>query len=596
MPRPSMSRIKTKFKSGFLRAQRGAMAPIIVASIIPLFGAIGGAVDLANIYMVRSQMRDAVDNAALAGGRLFKDSSRDTQVTNFFNSNLPLLANGNVLNSFQITQAKVGAADQLTVTAEVDVKLLMMQVFGVQNYRVKASATVERSGTGLELVLALDNTDSMSQADAGGGKTRIEALRDASRELVTTLYGGNETNPNLMIGVIPYTSMVNVGKILQDEGTARGVNYIEPRTGYVYNPSDPLGWKGCIDESPTNNAISAASDPNQPADWVGALDTKELAPGVGGQPLFRPYLSESFEIKKLDWVDPGQTCSEAYSFNNGSWKGGVEGETAVWVPGETVYVPKDPTCKPKAADPAKGKVVTGVYGNRYVTPLSWPAAPYRASNWDQVDKTTGPAAKFYPLTTNPNDGGTPNLYCPQEAINLKVRTHTEVDTYLASMISYGYSGGTMSNVAMGWAYRMLTPALPLAGPPKSSSRPKVIILMTDGFLWQDSNVDWRSPYGYPAENRLLVGPADMTTDTTAWRTARYEALEVRLKRWCTNARAEGIRVYTVAFTMPASDPRSALYRTCATEPGMYYHAADAAALSAAFGEIATSLASLRLVK
>jgi Flp pilus assembly protein TadG len=592
MLQSKIARLKLKLTNSIFKSARGAAAPLIVVSIIPMIAAMGGAIDLANIYMVRSQMRDAVDNAALAGGRLFRSDDRDAQVANFFNSNLPLLANGNILQSLNITSSKIGATDRIKVAAEVDVKLLIMKFFGFNTFRVRTEATVERGATGMELVLALDNTDSMNEDDPDGG-SRIDALRTASIQLINTLYGGNETNPNLWIGVVPYTSMVNVGKILKEEETSRGVQYVDNLPGYNYDPTLPTGWKGCIDEAPTVNTINAASDPNKTSDWAGALDTKELAPGQLGHPLFRPFFAESLEYRNPIY-DTGVVCYPDRTVNTGTYEPGVEGEVGKYIPGADVFVPADPACVPRAATPGLVVGYSAVQGNRYVTPGVYPTGPYRAAWWQTVP-STGPSALVYPSGTNPITAGTPNLYCPQEAINLKQRTKTEVTTYLSKMEAYDFSAGTMSNIALGWAYRMLTPAAPLVGPAKTSARPKIIILMTDGFLWQDSAADLRSAYGYIEEGKIV--PLSLTTgsDTPVWRQARYDALEARLKRWCTNARSEGMRVYTVAFTLAATDPRSELYRRCASEPGMYFNPQNASDLANAFDQIANSLTNLRLV-
>jgi Flp pilus assembly protein TadG len=584
---------KNKFKYNFFQSVRGAAAPLIVASIIPMIGAMGGAVDLANIYLVRSQMRDATDNAALAGGRLFRSEDRDAHVTNFFNSNLPILANGNTLHSFNIDTSSVGKREIITVKAEVDVKLVIMKFFGFNTYRIKTESTVERGATGMELVLALDNTYSMTQTDVGGG-TRMDALKVASKQLINTLYGGNDTNPNLWIGIIPYTSMVNVGKILKDEETARSVSYIDNLPGYDYDPTTGTGWKGCIDESPTINTIDASSDPNKDSDWIGALDTKELAPGQLGQPLFRPFLAVSNQIVE-NVYDKGVVCKGGLAFAPDVLVKGIEGEAEYYKAGDPIPLPPTVPCVDSPADPTKIVGTTVPFGNRYVVPSVWPTGLYSAPWW-KVVPASGPSARVYPSDSDPSDGGSPNLYCPQESIELKVHTKTSMIDYLDKMRAYNYSEGTMSNVALGWAYRMLTPAAPLVAPARNVARPKIIILMTDGFLWQDFYVDRRSAYGYPPENKLLPIPPSGAVDTLAWRQARYDALAVRLERWCVNARSEGIRVYTVAFTLSATDPRSSIYRNCATEPGMYFSPSNAADLDASFNEIANSLTSLRLVK
>ena len=50
----------------------------------------------------------------------------------------------------------------------------------------------------------LDNTGSM----AGAPFTTMQA---AAKDLVDIVYGGNDTNPNLYVAVVPFVSVVNIG-------------------------------------------------------------------------------------------------------------------------------------------------------------------------------------------------------------------------------------------------------------------------------------------------------------------------------------------------------------------------------------------------
>ncbi|MBV8939679.1 MAG: hypothetical protein JO089_07575, partial [Alphaproteobacteria bacterium] len=61
---------------------------------------------------------------------------------------------------------------------------------------------------------------------------------------------------------------------------------------------------------------------------------------------------------------------------------------------------------------------------------------------------------------------------------------------------------------------------------------------------------------------------------------------------CSNMKADGIRIFTVAFE-PANGNVTSLLQNCAS-PGDYYGAPDAQALSDAFSSIGTSIAKVRL--
>ena len=141
---------------------------------------------------------------------------------------------------------------------------------------------------------------------------------------------------------------------------------------------------------------------------------------------------------------------------------------------------------------------------------------------------------------------------------------------------------------------------------------KVLVLMTDGNNeWHDwaegapgacrttgSSPPCRSGYasdgdadmtgyGRLKENRLGISPV---TNARA-----LQEINARMSRLCTRIKATGVTVYTITFNVASGTTRD-LYRACATQPEYYFNSPDAAALRAAFREIAGQLANLRLVR
>ncbi len=557
---------------------RGASMPMIAAALIPMIGAIGGAVDLANVYMVRSQLRDAVDSAALTGGRLYYASDRDVQVNNFLVSNLPALLVGNTLKNISITPAAAGAGTALTVTAEVEVKTFLIRILGINTMLTKASATVERRSNALELVLALDNTLSMNRDD-GGPTKRIDALKTATKNFLGVVYGGAADNPNLNISILPYTSYVNVGKLLMDEQAATGKIYLESVPGYNYDPATGLGWKGCVDEPDTDKNIDDSTDIEDDSKWQNAYDTREFLPGLSGAPLFRPSLTPAFGREDLITMGGGSGCGPGGTY---------------WQDGEEISYSGSPSgCVPIPPKPLAVPYVSKS-GHLYEPPSGYSTNPTwlrKTSYWTaDPDGAWGAAAPY------PTNGGSPNVYCPSATLPLKPHNKAVLDTYVDTELRAYDMGswveGTMSNSAMAWAYRLLTPALPFAAPAKTSSRDKVIVLMTDGILSQSRDWNARSGYGYVEEKRLInsdtANPSDRDEST--------KALAARMARMCVLAKRAGIIVYTVTFKVASSDPRADLYRDCASSPSKFFSADDPAALSTAFTEIASDLSSIRIVK
>jgi Putative Flp pilus-assembly TadE/G-like len=62
---------------------------IMGLAIIPLFAAIGLAIDTGRGYMLKSKLSYAIDAAGLAGGRAFETENRLENVKMFFDANFP---------------------------------------------------------------------------------------------------------------------------------------------------------------------------------------------------------------------------------------------------------------------------------------------------------------------------------------------------------------------------------------------------------------------------------------------------------------------------------------------------------------------------
>src|SRR5215510_6843129 len=73
----------------FRRDQRGNVAVIVGASIIPLIGALGLATDTARGYLVKARLSQALDTAALAGAKVFYSTTRDGDIKKYFAANFP---------------------------------------------------------------------------------------------------------------------------------------------------------------------------------------------------------------------------------------------------------------------------------------------------------------------------------------------------------------------------------------------------------------------------------------------------------------------------------------------------------------------------
>ena len=210
-------------------ARRGAVAVFVGAAVVPLVAGIGVSVDAGRGYLVKSRLGQALDAAALAGGRQVFSPTRDADIRMFFQANFPT---GYMQATVTGPTINVDAnGETITVGASALVPTTFMKVIGFNEMTVSSTTVVKRANRGMELMLVMDNTGSMSGS-------KITAMKAAATDLVNILYGNRETIPNFWVGLVPYVATVNIGNT---------------RTSWLalgtYNPANysPGVWKGCVE-------------------------------------------------------------------------------------------------------------------------------------------------------------------------------------------------------------------------------------------------------------------------------------------------------------------------------------------------------------
>ncbi len=221
-----MGRRLRAFLRCFVNDERGAIAVIIAVAFIPLMISVGVAIDLSRAYMVKQRLGAALDAAGLAIGS--KAASGDENLSDLFNTyfyaNYPTSAAGTPKNV--IYEATSG---QITLSAQADVPMAFLGIIGVSEITVNASAIMEYSTEGLELVMVLDNTGSMSGS-------KLSSLKIAAEELVEILFDGEENPALVKVGLVPFAGTVNIGSAM---------------TAYTSDPADLYwgsdSWWGCVE-------------------------------------------------------------------------------------------------------------------------------------------------------------------------------------------------------------------------------------------------------------------------------------------------------------------------------------------------------------
>ncbi len=528
----------------FRRSERGAAAVFLAVMAVPLVAFTGMAVDTGRAYLVKARLGQSIDAAALAGGRVFFEPTRDGDVEMFFRANFP----DNYMSAQVSPLSIVGdpAAGTLTVEASASVPATFLQVLGVEQITVSSRSVVERADRGLELVLVMDNTGSMKGS-------RISDMKTAARELLQILYGERETVPNFWVGLVPYTAAVNIGRANASwlaEGALAGLAYEFPESEVDDNDCD--GTNVTWDNGHDACAIGAAVELD-----AGDGVNEAVCSGIGV------------------WDDGSDSCLVA-----DGWKGCVE---ARWGPDG-----RDQTDDPPSVEPFEP-----YYWERWFDSDGDTDSRYNSYLPGDVNESEW-------TNTNSNDGLGPNLGCGP-AITPLSASRSVVEAAIGEMDSW-HRGGTTTNLGAVWGWRVVSPRWrglwsTEAGLPLDYDAPlmdKAVVILTDG----DNNLyNGHAPSGdtdYSGYQRLSAGRLGTTNRSTA-----RTRLNDRTLATCNAMKAEGIVIYAITFEVANNSSGDAIrdvFRACATTPGHYFDSYDGSGLATAFRTIGAQLSNLRIAE
>lgn len=229
------------------RDERGSALPFIGLGAMMLVAATGSAIDMGRVQIVQSRMQNALDAAGLAVGSVISTANIGTETGKYFYANFPQGYMGSTVTSLTATPNGDNSLINLNAAAKVD--MTFMKVLGINYVNVTAFTQITRQSKGMELVMVIDNTGSMADS-AGGSVSKINAAKTAANTLLDTLYGaGNNTVPNLWVGLVPFSQAVNVGSEHADWTQNTTFNW------------GTTSWFGCVDAREASNRDTTDDPP-----------------------------------------------------------------------------------------------------------------------------------------------------------------------------------------------------------------------------------------------------------------------------------------------------------------------------------------------
>jgi hypothetical protein len=236
----------------FWSDNKGNVAVLFGIAIVPIIGAIGAAVDYSMASAYRTDLQKALDSTALALSKVLPidDPVKRQEIgMQYFNASL----GPNELDNIALEIIPDNGKVRLVATG--DYRLRIAGIFGAHDFKVGASSEAVWGMGKVEVVLALDNTGSMSGQ-------KIEKLKEGAQKLVDILKNSARKEGDAKIGIVPYTVQVRVdhtvvnleatpGVAWHDAGGCSKSQYktkskCEDEDGTWRGVANVADWTGCI--------------------------------------------------------------------------------------------------------------------------------------------------------------------------------------------------------------------------------------------------------------------------------------------------------------------------------------------------------------
>ena len=286
----------------FRRDQRGNVAVIVGAAIIPLVGALGLATDTARGYLVKARLSQALDAAALAGGKVYFSTQRDADIKKYFAANFPSTAlpvydaqyKAIFMDAKVTLHAPVNGGtsgkENLTLKAQATVPTTFMRVLGFDSVTVDATSQVTRAISALDTVISMDFSGSMASPG-----TKITAARDAAVTFVDAIFGTNSTSPQLTVDGVTY-NLLNIGFVPWNAKTRVTTNGV----AFTSSAVAPAGWQKGAFTNPVTGAAGTLYKANNSE--VPLLSRPEDLPGGWSGCVYARYLGDAYNNNDADTV------------------------------------------------------------------------------------------------------------------------------------------------------------------------------------------------------------------------------------------------------------------------------------------------------
>lgn len=624
------------------------MLIMTAAAIIPLLGMIGSGIDISRAYMAQLRLQQACDAGALAGRRAmaagqWSDASEE-EAQKMFQFNYPEDLYGSENVSFA-AEALSSADVAGNATAVLPTLIMHMWPFGKEDFNLAVHCTAKLEIANTDVMLVLDVTGSMVTASGSG--TRMSALKESAMVFFDTISAAaDKGDGRLRIGMVPYNSMANVGRILlaKDSSWISDYTLLSSRSpeiqfnwttsGGASNPPSSVttltntaygSWQYLLVASGANSSARCTAR-TAPAD---SRPTNALVPDA----------NRTTQVLDRDnnrrYVESSGTTHRYYSHAY-EWK-----DSACWLKRRVVTVTHASAPTPtntktfrryryedrlfdvsgvKTGGTLSADILnvettssyswSGCVMERHTTPFTGNAPSDALDMQLEVKPTDAPSrwTMLFPNLVFPRDvslGSKPSSTgvrtsttnrdrfsdnpawgdCPAKAVKLTTRKIADRAAFKTDIDALTPLGGTYHDAGMIWGLRLLSSKSLFKDENETAPNQKPINRHL--IFMTDGEVDQRmgilSYQGYEHLDQRVSGSFDTSDSQLKTRHSN------RFAQMCQKARDENITIWVIAF----DTSYDSILSDCATA-GKLYVVKDPAGLSTAFQDIAGQISRLRL--
>lgn len=561
------------------RCNRGNFAVVGAVALVPILFAVGLAVDYTTLSDRRADMQQSLDSAALAIARAGNGISRERELeiaTNFLGGNFD-----GAYTNLKIRRA--GSA--VTVSALINPRLAFSGLFGQEQRKLALSSTADNAAVNFEIALVLDTTSSME-----GGK--LTAMKNAVNQLVNKMSSSSRSLDRAKIGIVPFAGFVNVGPQFGAEYDNSG-NLVRAAASWLDQDGNSPIPQSDLPQGLSRFALYDHLDAN----WPGCVETRlefagqdygldDTAPDPANPAtLFVPSFS-------IDEPDDASEFPNSYLRDGGAGVGTSIPEVQMTRYGAPDDFSVDGTAKTANGKRKKAKRMNaGDDDKKRSKKAKKPKKAKRNGNnktaslsdWERKPMDTS-ITTFYKGAISPKG---PQFGCHPEALLPLTDDIGELKKKVGSLRAHG-STNTTEGVMWGW--RILSPGEPFTqGAKKDSGTKKIMIVLADGtnvFGTLSNRLGSAyTSYGYLVDKRLAPAASGSSAITAL--------MDKRTKQACTNAKNDGIEIYTIRLEENTRATGNML-RKCASSDAHYFDTPSRRQLDDVFEAIRDDIMQVRI--